>query len=375
MAEQPTHLEARTALARCRRVVVKIGSKALEDPPLSSAPDMFIHLAEEIAAITQAGGRHQRRVVLVSSGAISLGLGQLGMARRPRSMEGLQAAAAAGQSLLMRRYADAFGELDLRVAQVLLTHADLSSRVRANNARSALLKLLGLKLVPIINENDAVAVDEIRFGDNDELAAMVAPLCNADLLLLLSHVDGLLDERGRRISFVPSVSEQIASLAGDGTSAVGRGGMQSKLEAARRATLAGAHVVIAPAAQPQVLQRILDGEDIGTLLPGRGQRLSNRKHWIAYTLRPRGAAIVDTGAARAIEHDGRSVLCVGVVGVRGDFIKGDPIAVVSLDGKEIARGLTRLTATDAARLAGIRSDNSELLIHRDDLVVLPASEC
>ncbi len=370
MVEQ-AHRKARAALARSRCVVVKIGSKALDDHPAPPSTDMFEHLATSIQAIARPGERPSRRVVLVSSGAISQGLGQLGMARRPRSMEGLQAAAAAGQSLLMQRYAEAFDKVGLRVAQVLLTHADLSSRVRANNARAALLKLLGLKLLPIINENDAVAVDEICFGDNDELAAMVTPLCNADLLLLLSHVDGLLDEQGQRISYLPTVNEQASALASESTSAAGRGGMRSKLEAARRATLAGANVVIAPAAEPHVLERIIAGEDIGTLVPARGKRLSTRKHWIAYTLRPRGTAIVDSGAARAIQRDGRSVLCVGVVGVRGDFVQGDPIAVVSEQGTEIARGLTRLSATDAARLAGVRADSSALLIHRDDLVLVP----
>jgi len=359
----------RGELARCRRVIVKIGSKALADAATPrSGRNMFHHIAADIAAIRSAGQR-SRRVVLVSSGAIAMGMTHLGMARRPRTMPALQAAAAAGQGLLMQRYSDAFQRHELRVAQVLLTHADLARRARANNARAALSKLLDLGVVPIINENDAVAVDEIRFGDNDELAAMVAPLCDADLLVLLSHVEGVLDERGERIGTM-SRFDDVEALASDESSTVGRGGMKSKLEAARRATLAGAQVVIARAGKNQ-LTRSLAGNDIGTFCPARSKRLKPRKHWIAFTLRPRGVAVLDAGAAAAIQQKGGSILCVGVLGIRGDFVSGDPISLVNATGKELARGLARLSAMEAARLARTRGDNATLLVHRDDLVVLP----
>jgi glutamate 5-kinase len=269
----------------------------------------------------------------------------------------------------MRRWADAFGR-ERAVAQVLLTHADLSNRARANNAREALTKLLGLGVVPIINENDAVAVDEIRFGDNDALASMVTPLCDADLLVLLSDVEGLLDAAGARVPYLAQIDDDARALVKKSATPVGTGGMASKLEAARRATLAGAHVVIASAGEPRVVSQVLAGKDIGTMVPGVTRRLSTRKHWIAYTLRPVGTAIVDDGAAAAIAARGTSVLCVGVLGVRGRFVAGDAIAIVTRDGREVARGLTRLSAADAARLAGDKTRFAEPLIHRDDLVLL-----
>ena len=350
----------RASLGACRRVVVKIGSRALAE-----SSEAFDRIAADVAAVRKT----RRRVVLVSSGAIALGMSRLGMTRRPRAMPALQAAAAAGQGALMQRWATALGAYDLAVAQVLLTHADLASRARVNNARAALTKLLELGAVPIINENDAVAVDEIRFGDNDALAAMVTPLCDGDLLVLLSDVEGLLDDEGRRVSHA-ATAEELARFVKPGGSGFGSGGMQTKLESARRATLAGAHAVIASAHEPNVVYRLLGGEDLGTVLPARRERLSGRKHWIAYTLRPRGAAIVDDGAARAIVEGRKSVLCVGVMGVRGQFEVGDMIAVVRPGGEEIARGLARLGAHDAARLCGLRADPPSILLHRDDLVLV-----
>ena len=392
-AHQPT----RDALRQCRRIVVKIGSRVLANT--GAGRDMFENIAEQLAihvgpvsralptpptaakppvlgALTappHAGPQQrrkstfQRRFVIVSSGAIALGMARLGMSTRPRNIDGLQAAAATGQGLLMQRWGQALQRRQLSCAQVLLSHADLCHRERVNNARAALARLVKWGVVPIINENDAVAVDEIRFGDNDELAAMVAPLCDADLLVLLSDVEGLLDGQ-RRVPFVPRVNDEVRALIRDGTSAEGRGGMHSKLEAARRATLSGSHVVIACANEPAVVSKILSGEDVGTLLPALTKRLSNRKHWIAYTLRPRGVAMLDDGAAAAIGHGGHSVLCVGVVGVRGTFAAGDAISVTDLSGREIARGLSRLSATDAAALAGASGEG--VLVHRDDLVVV-----
>jgi glutamate 5-kinase len=368
----------RASLAAARRIVVKIGSASLAAG--AAAPrsrrkadrdDVFTRLAADVARVA---GERKRQLCLVSSGAIALGVERLRLEHRPREMAGLQAAAAAGQGLLMQRYGDAFDRHGLAVAQVLLTHADLASRTRTNNARAALTRLLELGVVPVINENDAVAVDEIKLGDNDELAAMVAALCQAELLVLLSDVPGLLDARGRRLGLVARVDDAARAHVRRGASALGRGGMHSKLESARRATLAGAHVVIAPAAEPRVLERLLGGEDLGTLFPRVEPRLGTRKHWIAFTLRPRGAAVVDDGAAEAVLGRGRSVLCVGVVGVRGAFVDGDPISIVTIRGEEIARGLSRLSAADAARRAGMGAkdgDDSALLVHRDDLVLLP----
>lgn len=358
----------RAALEKHKRIVVKIGSKAI-----AREPDIFARIASDMRSVIEGGGKKRRSVVLVSSGAIALGHAYLGMKARPRAIQSLQAAAAAGQSLLMQRYGEAFDDVGLRVAQVLLTHADLARRARANNARAALTKLLELGVVPIINENDAVAVDEIRFGDNDELAAMVAPLCDATLLVLLSDVEGLLDAEKCRVPFVERVDESVLALVTGRKSAEGSGGMQSKLEAVRRATLGGTDAVIAPADAPDVLRRLLTGADLGTLFPARQRRLPGRKHWIAYTLRPRGSAILDDGAERAVCEGGRSVLCVGVLGVRGDFVVGDPISLVNRAGVEVARGLSRLSASDASRLAGTRRDDGVVFVHRDDLVLLPTS--
>jgi glutamate 5-kinase len=355
------HTSLRKQLRKSKRLVIKIGSQAL-----ASHDDMFDRLAAQIAAIRTVGAR-QRRIVLVSSGAIALGMGQLGMKKRPRSMAGLQAAAAAGQGVLMHRYAKAFEIRKLQVAQVLLTHSDLASRTRANNARAAITKLLDLGVVPIINENDAVAVDEIRFGDNDELAAMVAPLCGADLLLLLSNVEGLLAGK-ERLSFVKDINEKVEALAHSSRSATGRGGMQSKLKAVRQATLAGTHVAIAKAEKKRVIQDLLQGKDVGTLFPGRVQRLSMRKHWIAYTLRPRGGAVVDDQAARALLERGQSIACKHVLGVRGEFLGGDPIRIFTTQGDEIARGLAQQSAAESARLA---QGPSGALVDAKDLVVLP----
>jgi glutamate 5-kinase len=358
-------LDVRARLSGCRRIVVKIGSKSL-------AGDAWERLASEVLAARSR--REGRAVVIVSSGAIALGVHKLGFASRPRDMARLQAAAAAGQSVLMQRYEDAFGKVGLKVAQVLLTHADLADRTRANNARNALSALVAAGAVPIINENDAVAVEEIKFGDNDQLASMVTPLCDADLLLLLSDVDGLLDEHRQRVPFVRSVAREARHLAGAATSGVGTGGMASKVEAARRATLAGAHVVIAKASEPGVLSRVLAGEDIGTLFAAAPEKLSARKYWIAYTLRPQGAVLLDEGACHAVIEKHKSVLAVGVRGVRGAFHPGDSVSILDAAGREIARGLARLSAADAARVAYRKGDPSgeEELIHRDDLVVLPA---
>lgn len=352
----------RAAIARARRLVLKIGSKCLSG-------DAWERLATEVAAARRRG----RSVVIVSSGAIALGVVKLGLKSRPKDMHWLQAAAAAGQSVLMQRYEDAFAKEGLAVAQVLLTHADLADRTRANNARAALAALLEAGAVPIINENDAVAVDEIKFGDNDQLAAMVSPLCEAEVLLLLSDVEGLLDAEGKRVPFVRSVAREARHLAGDSTSGVGTGGMASKVEAARRATLAGAHVVIAAAREADIVTRVLSGEDVGTAFAALPLHLSARKYWIAFTLRPRGAILVDRGAAQAIGAQNRSVLAVGVLGVRGTFMPGDAVTVVDPDGVEIARGLTRLSASDAARLARKKRDEpgEDVVVHKDDLVVLP----
>ena len=359
--------DPRAAIRRAKRVVVKIGSSTL-------ARDEGAHerLARAIKALRDDG----KLVVLVSSGAIALGARKLGYRTRPKEMAKLQAAASAGQSLLMRAYEEAFDREKLPVAQVLLTHADLADRVRANNARAALFALLDAGAVPILNENDAVAVEEIKFGDNDELSAMVTPLVAADVLVLLSDVSGLLDGAGERVSVVRDVaSEALPLIRAKRTSDVGTGGMASKIEAARRATLAGAHVVIADAGKKDVLGRIFAGEDEGTLFVAATRRLPAKKHWIAFTLRPRGDVWLDAGATAAVRSKGTSILSIGVAGVRGDFRAGDSVRVLALDCVEIGRGLARVSSTDAVLVAGKKDrlgasgDEPGVLVHRDELVV------
>jgi glutamate 5-kinase len=357
--------DPRASVARARRVVVKIGSRTL-----AGGSGVFDRLADAIAA------RPETSFVVVSSGAIALGVRKLRYKARPKEMAKLQAAAAAGQSLLMRAYEEAFDARRLSVAQVLLTHSDLADRTRANNARAALGALLDAGAVPILNENDSVAVDEIRFGDNDQLAAMVAPLVDAELVILLSDVEGLLDGDGRRVPVVTDVARDALPHVRKSSDALGTGGMASKIEAARRATLAGANVVVADARSPDALASVLRGEDVGTLFVAARRRLSAKKYWIAFTLRPRGDVVLDRGAAQAVQAKGKSILSVGVLGVRGDFGAGDAVRVVDVDGREIARGLARCSAAQTAAVAGrAREDLPEelvafaVIVHADELVV------
>jgi glutamate 5-kinase len=358
----------RSELAQARRVVVKIGSRAIKNDT-----ELANRFARQIAELSGP----KRSFVIVTSGAIALGMGRLGYATRPKEMAGLQASAAAGQSILMRRYDEAFGALGLTAAQVLLTHADLADRERLNNAREALGALIDARAIPVINENDTVSTEEIRFGDNDQLAAMVVPLVSAELLVLLTDVEGVLAPSGERISVIQE-GAQVANLVSSGER-VGSGGMQSKMDAAHKATRSGAAVVIAPAGRDNILAEILSGEDVGTLFPRVGTALRARKHWIAFTLRPRGSLILDAGAAAAVREGKNSLLPVGVLGVRGQFNPGDAVRMVSTDGEEIARGLTRLGALDVARSAGKKGRELALLfgngsddlvvVHKDDLVV------
>ena len=358
----------RAALRETKRIVVKIGSRAL-----CAEGGRFAQVAAQLATQVAAG----RRVVLVSSGAVAVGRERLGLAERPKKIALLQAAAATGQSLLMRAYEDAFEALGLHVAQVLLTHDAVSDRERYLHARRAIDELLKLGVVPIINENDTVSLDELRFGDNDQLAAMVCTLIGADLLVLLSDVEGVLDDRGRRISLVRDVTE-IERFIKPPEDDVGLGGMQSKVEAARRATLHGLPVAIGPAASADFLDRLLNGEDVGTLLLPHGSPLPSRKHWIAYTLKPQGRIVVDEGARRALERRKSSLLPAGVVSVSGSFKVGDAVSIVSESGAELGRGLARYDASDVSRLAGGQSDQiaervenhvGDEIVHRDDIVL------
>lgn len=359
--------DSRKSLCRARRVIVKIGSSSLTVDDSAAA-----RLAEEVASLAAKG----YSFVIVTSGAIAIGCGRLGYRSKPKEMARLQAAAAAGQSVLMRRYDEAFASFGITAAQVLLTHADLAERERANNARQALAALLEAGAVPIINENDTVATDEIRFGDNDQLASMVAPLVGAEVVILLTDVEGVLDDKGKRIPILRE--DSTVGTVERRTESVGTGGMSSKINAARKGARSGASVVIASARKPKTITQVLNGEDVGTLVPVSPRALRARKHWIAYTLRPKGAILLDAGAVKVMAGGKCSLLPVGVLGVRGDFHAGDAVSLIDSEGREIGRGLSRLAAAEVARSAGKKGESLDQLfgerakdlvvVHKDDLV-------
>ena len=351
------------------RLVVKVGSSSLVDGSGSVSGPKLDKVVDEVARAVTGG----RRVVLVSSGAIASGLGALGLVRRPSRLAALQAAAAVGQGLLMSAYAGRFAARGVVAAQVLLTQDDVLRRPHFVRAQATLDHLLGAGVVPVVNENDTVATEEITFGDNDRLAALVAIMVRADLLVLLSDVDGIYtdDPRTPGARLLEEVRDASSVRARDARTGLGSGGMESKLQAAMLATAAGIPAVVAAAGAPDVLGRVLGGEAIGTWLPARAGRQRARKAWLAFVMEPRGRIVVDPGAERAVRDGGRSLLAAGVVGVEGGFSAGDPVEVSGVDGSAFARGLARVSAADLARLAGGNGAGSHPaeVIHRDELVV------
>ncbi|MEK6608062.1 MAG: glutamate 5-kinase [Myxococcota bacterium] len=353
------------------RLVVKLGSRILAEDPAARVAA----LAEEIEG-ARAGGH---TVVVVTSGAIALGMERLGLRERPRAIPTLQAAAAVGQCRLMEIYARAFEARGLAVGQVLLTHADVAERARFLNARHALKAMLALGAVPVINENDTVAVDEIKFGDNDRLAALVASVVDADRLLLLTDVEGLLDAGGRVMREVDD-PEAVAGLAGGASGdGPGTGGMASKVEAARIAGRSGVETIVASGRTPGAMAAVLLGATIGTRFRASVGTLAARKHWIAYVRRPEGGLVVDDGARRALVDGKRSLLASGITEVRGDFDVGAAVSVIDREGREFARGLAGYGSAEIARILGRRSGEIEdvlgykyfdEVVHRDDLVLL-----
>lgn len=326
-----------------------------------------------------------RELVVVSSGAIALGVERLGYAAKPKDMPGKQACAAAGQSRLMRAYEDVFDRAGRKVAQVLLTHDDVQDRRRYLNARHALTRLIGEQVVPIVNENDTVSIDEIKFGDNDTLAGLVAALVEADALVILSDVEALFDSDPRHnpgakpLTEVPEVTPEVLALAGGSGTAVGTGGMSTKVRAAARATESGVRCVIASGRVPGRLRQVLQGEPVGTLFERRQSRRNARTAWIAHALHPRGRLKVDEGARKAVVESKKSLLPRGVKGVEGNFNPGDPVDLVDPSGKVFARGLAAYGADELRLIAGKKSAEIEPTlgylgldeaVHRDDLAVL-----
>lgn len=374
-------LSPRRDLGRVRRLVVKVGSGLVATPEAGADPARIEALAAEIAGVRQG-----REVVLVTSGAILTGTARLALPRRPRSIPEKQAAAAVGQSALMWHYEAAFKRHGIAVGQVLLTAQDISDRVRYLNARNTLRTLLRLHVLPIVNENDTVAVEEIRVGDNDNLSALVASLIDADLLVLLTDVAGLYTEdpavnpAARKIDTVEAVTPEVERLVWDRSGRISVGGMATKLEAAQKAAGAGIPMVIASGREPGVLGRVLAGEPVGTFFKPRADRLAARKRWIAFAVPPRGRLTVDAGALRALTQQGRSLLPSGVVDVQGEFSAGEVVAVVSeADGREFGRGLVNFDAAELRKIRGARTSEIEArlgcrsfdeVIHRDNLVIL-----
>ncbi|MCU0703103.1 MAG: glutamate 5-kinase [Fimbriiglobus sp.] len=362
-------------------VVVKVGTNVLADAAGTLDAERIRSLADQIQRARAKGWR----VVLVSSGAIGAGVGQLQLGARPTDLPHLQACAAVGQTALMQLYQTALAPHGILPAQILLIASDFDHRTRYLNVRNTISTLFEYGCLPVINENDTVSVAEIKFGDNDHLAAMVANLLQAPLLVLLTNVDGLYNGDPRTdpaavlVPTVPHIDRGITDLAQETKSALGTGGMKSKLKAARLATAAGGAVIMANGSRDGVLDEVLGGEAVGTLFLPHGEGVPALKRWIGYTARPKGTLTVDDGARRAIAEKGRSLLPVGVRGVAGNFGKGDLVTVVDAAGVEIARGLSNYSAADAARIAGL--DHGQIvtvlgkvpydeLIHRDNLVVV-----
>lgn len=364
-----------------RRCVVKVGSGVLSRGTLSLQREAIEVLAKQIAAVKAQGVQ----TLLVSSGAVMAGMEKLERTERLRNIPLKQAAAAIGQSALMATYEEAFAPYGIKVAQVLITQEDIRDRVRYLNARNTLFTLLSLEVLPIVNENDTVAVEEIKFGDNDILSALVASLVDADLLVMLTDQEGLYTRDPRtepEARLVPVVSSPFpadAFWAGPTRTAVGIGGMASKVEAARVATASHVPAIVANGFTADILVRLLTGESLGTLFLPRAVRMGGRKRWLAFAARPQGGVRVDAGAKRALVHQGRSLLPSGVQGTVKQFRVGDVVSVLGAEGEEFARGLVNYSAEEVERIKGRRSTeiegvlgykHSDEVIHRDNLVLL-----
>ncbi|HUH67055.1 MAG TPA: glutamate 5-kinase [Syntrophales bacterium] len=370
----------RETFANIKRVLIKIGSAVLTG---ENGLDLQIieQLVDEMAQLRKSG----YQIVIVTSGAIASGKHRMGITGKLKSMPQKQAAAAIGQSRLMRVYSNAFGKYGIFVAQILLTMSDLTDRKRYLNVRNTLSTLIDWEVVPIINENDSVAIDEIKFGDNDSLAAMMTNIMDAQLLINLTSTEGLYDRnptgsvKAKLISLVEEFTPEVESAATDDTSPIGLGGMKSKVIAARTVTSSGVPCVIAPGKKKGVLHEIFAGKEIGTLFLPASDRLKSRKHWIAFTLKSRGKLYLDDGARDALLKEGKSLLPSGVSGVEGEFSVGDPVTCVDAKGELLAKGLVNYGSSEIRKIMGLKTAKIEQvlgykdydeIIHRDNLVVV-----
>jgi glutamate 5-kinase len=366
---------------KARRVVLKLGSAVL------TAADGLNHaLIQRLVAEIAALRTNERQLIMVSSGAVAAGMRKLGLLEKPTGIPQQQAVAAAGQSALMRTYEDAFAAHGLKVAQILLTHDDLAARGRFLNARNTLFTLLNWGVVPIINENDTVATDELKFGDNDNLAALICNLAEADLLVILTNTDGLYARDPREDPDAPLLRQvdvadpQFMKAAGKKPGALGRGGMVSKLQAVKKAAAVGIPSLIASGLTPGILADIFAGAEAGTLFLPQGQKLSSRQYWLAYNVSPEGAILVDPGARRALVRRGKSLLPAGIIEVFGGFRKGAPVNLMDTEGQTFAVGLSNYSSRDIGRIKGKQTQeiaqalghkDYDEVIHRDNLVIFP----
>ncbi len=369
-------------LTACKRVVVKIGSSLVASPKGGLRLDRIGRLAEEFGGLQG----QNRQFVLVSSGAIVAGISHLALKSYPQEVPLQQAAAAVGQSRLMRAYEMAFEKPGCKIAQILLTHQDLADRRRFLNARHTLTTLLQLGVIPIINENDTVATEEIRFGDNDALAGQIAHLVDADLLVILSDVNGLYEEdphlnpSAKLIPLVPTITKQIENLAGASRTQASRGGMVTKIRAAKQAGQFGVPTLLLSGETPNALGKALEGNSSGTFFASNQSSLTHRKQWIAFTLRPKGEITLDEGAVAALVIRGKSLLASGILSVTGTFLPGDPVSCTTEEGIVFAQGLSNYSAESLQRIKGKQTSEIQQLlgaleyeevIHRDNLALTP----
>lgn len=374
--------EARLRLRDAKRVVIKVGTSTLTHEGSGKLNLARIeHLIRELSDLMNQG----REVVLVSSGAIAAGLGQMGLAEKPGTIPEKQALAAIGQGVLMHIYEKIFAEYGKTMAQVLLTKENAMHHHQYLNSRNALLALLAMGVIPVINENDVVAIDEIKIGDNDNLSAIVATLVDADALILLTDIDGLYTgnpQTDKTASLIPEIAEitpEVERMAGGAGTKLGTGGMLTKLQAAKVAVNAGVDMVIAPGARESVLRNILAGETIGTFFPAKESHLRVRKSWIAFGKRIHGDILVDEGCARAMLRNGSSLLAAGIVEIAGEFTKGNTVRVLASDHREIARGIVNYDAESLRKIIGhqtaefpelLAGEIHEEVIHRDNMVLM-----
>ena len=366
-------------LKSAKRVVVKVGSNVLT-ASYGLNIEVLASLSRQISSLIDKG----LEVLLVSSGAMAVGMRKMGFDRRPDEVPQRQAIAAMGQSGLMNAYETAFGYHGKKIGQLLLTSEDLTNRQRYLNARNALMTLLTWKVVPVINENDTIVVEEIKLGDNDNLSAMITLLMDADFLINLTDIDGLYDKDPRihadakKIDQVSTFNKDVETYAGRIPGALGRGGMLSKIKAAKKVTSAGVPMIIAKGHHPDVLLKLFAGEVLGTYFIPREKKLSRRKCWIAHTLTPKGTLTVDSGAAKALAENGKSLLPGGITDVEGEFGVGAPVSLKTTDGRVLGAGLVNFSAGDIRRIQGCRTDQIaerlgtkpyDEVIHRDNLVI------